>query len=252
MRKTLSIIVSLMLLLPTIAFADGVLSDGWEAAPFDSLIEAKNLVSRQITQLLVHQEVPAEGFSLSGEGLSITDGYTLPAGIWRRSIVIPNAKSFEDKVTLTKGGKNDTISITDATMVTPIQVSGGIDVDYAVIETAGSWSITYTPIAAEGTIDAEGDGGFVGDFFVCSKPTIVTISAKSGYSSLTNFQVYLYTLNTSGRLSSEYGAELMVNELMSSGDAETFQAIIKPEDNVAAYLWVVSTDDGVVWSITAK
>ena len=252
MKRWIASVLTACFLLPGAAMADGVLSDGWQEASLDALLDAKASMNQQITKLITRQAVSSEGFTLSGEGLSVTDGYTLPAGLWRRVIKIPNMESYRDKVTFTKGGSNDTITIKDATTATPLQSSSATEFDYAVIETDRAWSITYEPIGTDGTISVSGNGGMVSDSFACTKPTVVSIEAKSSYPYSSNFFVNLYTISKSGTLCSEYRCELMANELVKSGDSVSVKAIIKPDDSYIAYLWVVETDDGVAWSITAK
>lgn len=252
MKRWIASVLTACFLLPGAAMAEGVLADGWQEASLDALLDAKATMNQQITKLITRQEVPSEGVTLSGEGLSVTDGYTLPAGLWRRIIKIPNMKSYEDQVTFTKGGSNDTITISDATTATPLQSSSATEVDYAVVETGGAWSITYEPIGTDGTISVSGNGGMVSDSFTCTKPTVVLIEAKSRHPSSSYFGVRLYTISKSGTLCSKYGSELMASEGLESGDSISVKAIIKPDDSYIAYLWVVETDDGVEWSITAK
>lgn len=248
MKKFLSIALMLCLLLPCCASAEGMLADGWEDTSLDALLDVKQAVSTRITQLIVHQDVPAEGITLSGEGMDITDGYTIPAGLWRRTITAKQAK-YEDKVTLSINGKNTTIDIDDGIVSEPISLSAPRSVDYAVVETDSAWSINYTPIMSDGSISVSGDGGFVSDFFTCTKPTMVNIDVKNGSDSLTYLNVCLYTISNSGYFSR---SETIVSELVSSGDSATYKAIVKPEDKIAAYLWVIECDAGVEWSITAK
>lgn len=252
MKKLISLAAAALLAFPCAAFADGVLVDDWSSASVDELVKAKSKISAQVAQLLVHQEVPAEGFTLSGEGMDITDAYTLPNGYWRRLIKIPNAKVYGDQVTISIAGKNNVIKISDAVTAEPLRANGALNIDYAVVETDGSWEIEYTPITADGTLEASGDGGFVSNFFTCTKPTKVTFSVNNGYSYLTSFKVNLYYMSNSGYLCSEFESEKVLNELVDSGAQKTFTAIIKPEDKKAAYLWVIACDTGVEWSITAK
>ncbi len=247
MKKLLSLALALCLLLPCVASAE----DALENASLDELLAAKQLISNRITQLIVRQEGTAEGFTLSGEGMDITDGYTIPAGLWRRTITARQAE-FEDKVTLSIGGKNTTIKIDDGIVSLPITLSSPRSVDYAVVETDSAWSISYTPISGDGSIDVSGDGGFVSDCFPCTKPTMVNIGIKNDTDTSTYLSVRLYTISASGYLSSEYDSELMVSDVVDSGASTTYKAIIKPEDRIAAYLWVIVCDAGVEWSIKAK
>lgn len=252
MKRWIASVLTACFLLSGAAMADGVLSDGWQDASLDALLDAKASMNQQITKLITRQAVPSEGFTLSGEGLSVTDGYTLPAGLWRRVIKIPNMKSYRDKVTFTKGGSNDTITISDETTATPLQSSGATEVDYAVIETDGAWSITYEPIGNDGTISVSGNGGMVSDSFACTKPTVVSIEVKNNRSFSSYLSIRMYTISQSGTLCNEYRSEQMVSQSIDSGSSISVKAIIKPDDSYIAYLWVVEVDDGVEWSITAQ
>lgn len=250
MKKLTAVIAAI--LLPVVALADGILVDGWTSAPIDNLVDAKARISAQVSQLLVRQEEPAEGFTLSGEGMDITDAYAVPDGYWRRLINIPKAKAYGDQVTFSIAGRNNVIKISDAVTAEPFRANGSINVDYAVIETDGNWEIEYTPITADGTLEVGGEGGHVSNFFTCTNPTKVTFSVKNCYSNLTTFKVNLYYLSNSGYLCSEFESEKVLSELVDPGTQKTFAAIIKPEDKKAAYLWVIACDAGVEWSITTE
>lgn len=252
MKKLFVLLVAVVIVLPAIALSEGVFTDGWLDASLDDLLKAKNALNQQIAKAMFHQEAPAAGFTIEGEGTDIADGFTLSEGLWRRTFSVPNAVMYEDKITLSKGGKNETVDISDAVIVVPVQSKGQTDVDYVMVETDSSWCISYEPIGMDGTLEASGDGGFVGNCFACTVPTIVEIEAKNGHGNLTNFQVRLYSVSSRGTLSSEYGSELMLNELIGTGESASYRAIIKPEDDIVAYLWSVETDQGVTWSISAK
>lgn len=253
MKRLLALFVALAVALPFCACAESVLSDGWHDASLNELFEAKEAINQQIAKMMVHQGVPADGFFIDGEGTDIIDGFTLPAGLWRRVFFVPDAASYGDKITLSKDGTNSTVTLSSAVTATPIQCKAPTDVDYMMIETNSKWAISYEPIGMDGTMDASGEGGYVGDCFVCAKPTIVSIEVKNSSNILSNFTVRLYTISDKGVLSSEwFGSEIMANELLSKGDSMSVKAIIKPEDDITAYLWCVSTDQGVTWSITAE
>jgi hypothetical protein len=251
MKRWIASVLTACFLLPGAAMAEGVLADGWQEASTDALVDAKTAISRQIATNLANAACDAEGMTISGSGLDITDTYTLPQGIWRRVITAPTA-DYDDIVTFTVNSENEKVKIDDRIVAMPVRADSpdGLIVDYACIETDSDWTISYTPITMDGTIEASGNGGYVSNFFTCTKPTKVTFNCKlrEGYSTL--FDVKLYPITNSGFFSI-YSSEKLVHEWVESTGSE-FTGIIKPEDKYAAYLLVISCDQNVEWSITAK
>ena len=248
MKRWIASVLTACFLLPGAAMAEGVLSDGWQEASTDALADAKTAISRQIAANLASAACGEEGMTLSGSGLDITDTYTLPAGLWRRVITAPTAK-YDDIVTFTVNGKNEKADIGRKIVAEPVALSASTIVDYACVETDSDWSISYTPITMDGTIECSGNGGYVSDFFVCTKPQKVTLSFQVVDASSSYIGVKLYGISNSGYFSR---IETVVNDVVFNNDPNTYTAIIKPEDKYAAYLWAIECDKGVAWSITAK
>lgn len=125
-------------------------------------------------------------------------------------------------------------------------IKGQQTIPMIMVESEKDWFIDVSPL---GTIDSpyiSGQGSYTSDLFVAVPPTIVTITIedKKGYSNYTD--INLYYVDKAGEVHIE---DWVAQKKYSS---QRFDYIIKPNNEAAAWFWVIDCSDHVKWSITAK
>lgn len=240
MNKILSILVALLICLPSVALAD-VLADGWQDASMDELLEAQQDISGRISELRSAEAADVDSVELAGSGTDIVS-----------EVVIPFAPA---RITITGSGTFKLSGGTDTTFA-----SKGYQQDSLVksgtyqllVESEGDWTFTAEPIIAGGTLPLSGSGSFVSDFIEIPQAMIVTLAGEPGAmeSSLSNFIVHL---NHEYENLDLWGYDVLSNELFTKS-TEPFSAdvILQPVDGRTEYFISVTCDPGVEWSIAPK
>ncbi len=247
MKKLLAIALMLCLFLPCCASAEGVLVDGWENASLDELMDARDALAKAIAQKRVQpaQETPV---TFSGSGVTITDGFTLAAGVWCRWINYSDLSySLSPKVTESVNGKNDLIYL-PRPEVEVFQLSSNTTYDYLAVEIDCDWSIEYIPLDYHGTLDLSGSTSAV-SCFTCTRPTLVTVTASRHGMDRGYYGLHLLAISKDGRLR-EVDSTAFGN--LEEGESVSVDAIINPSTDIEFFLWQMVCDAGVEWSITAK
>lgn len=244
MKKMLSILVALVMM-PCAALSDGVLMDGWQQADMDELIAARAELDRQIAQMSVVDT--ADGMlSFSGTGVTILDGFTLPAGIWYRKVTYSDRSYWHSpKLTESVNNKTDLIYF-HRPEVKVFQCTEETAFDYLSVEIDCDWTIDYIPLDAPSSIECSGEACMVRSF-VCNRPTKITLTASRHNMDHGYYGLNLLAVDKWGRLKHiAYTGSGNLEE----GETAVVDAIVSPSDDIDFFIWQMVCDEGVSWSIT--
>jgi len=247
MKRWIASVLTACFLMPGAAMADGVLSDGWQEASTDALLNARTQISNQLRKSTISNP-SAEAVSFSGEGMKILDSFTLDAGVWCRWVTLDkNDYFYKTQIIESSNGKTDKVYLYRSE-VELLQFSEAHTFDYVSVEIEPGWTIEYRPLDYNGTLELSGDSCAV-SCFTCDKPTVVTVTAARHNMETGYYGINLYSINSRGKLSH---VDYTASDNLEEGEEITKQAIISPSDDVVCYIWEVVCDKGVAWSITAK
>lgn len=220
MKKAISLLFALFVLLPAAAFA---------AEPFE-------------TQ------------SFSGNGLAVLETAALPRGLYRISL------SEGENVTVSsyQASANPPMQ-TIATLTWPLAaafVQGPVTAESFIVETEGAWALSISALAEGGSIGAEGAGCFIGDLFTVSAPKAISVKAgyfdpslTSGYTARSSFSVTLHTVDLDGSVTEK---ELFVGMMSTGAEPFTFDYLLLPNDTVSGYFWDIQCEPHMSWSVLVK
>lgn len=241
LKRFFLFLLSLVLFTPA-ALADTITID-LDIATTEELQAALDAISARLTEIRT-SGLPASGdkFSLTGKGTQLLEGIDLcysPARLFVKS-------SEEIKVTLCSDDRNRTY---DGRNNSDYQFAYVIDkqqtISTIIVETQGEWALELSPIEPTEQIAANGSGSSITDYFYVTPPRIVSISFSDGrYGGHTD--IYLYKIHANNSVSYD---EWMWQDIVFD---ETFEYVIKPEDNVKAYFIRICCPHDTQWEITAK
>lgn len=246
MKKLIALAAAAMLAMPGAAFAD-VLADGWQNATLDELKAARAALDQQIQDMAL-QEAAQGTVTFEGEGVTILDGFTLPAGVWYRKV------NYSDRDYMTSEKMTESINGTAKTIyfnrpeVAVFLLTGETTFDYLSVEIGCDWTIEYIPIADLGGMAADGSSCLVSSF-TCTKPTKVTATASRSGMDRGYYGISLYALTNRNKL--EHVAYIASGNL-EEGQTAVTDAIVSPSNDYQFFIWQVVCDEGVQWSITMQ
>lgn len=246
MKKILSTIAALAMM-PCVALSDGILAEGWQQASMDDLIAARAELDRQIAQL--SEVATADGMlSFSGTGVTILDGFALPAGIWYRKVTYSD-RSYRLSPKLTESVNNKTNPIYfQRPEVKVFQCTEETAFDYLSVEIDCDWTIDYIPLDAPSSIECSGESCMVRSF-VCNRPTKITLTASRHNMDRGFYGLDLFSVDKRGRLKHiAYTGSGNLEE----GETAVVEAIVNPSDDIDLFIWQMVCDAGVSWSISCK
>ncbi len=141
MRKILALLVALVLVMPGMAMADGVLADGWQDADLSALLDARAALDHQIMQLQT-QTATADAMIFTGNGKAVVEGFTLPVGAWAFLVQLPVAAT--GSTTISECGKifTDRHFTPYASYAHAAHYPKGMTIDYIAMDYPGAWQLS--------------------------------------------------------------------------------------------------------------
>lgn len=249
--KRLFALFFLMTTSMSIACAEKISVD-LETSSVDELTAARDKISARLTDIYTTALSDAEEGNdvrrvITGSGTKILDGFDVT--VLSRFV----ASCDEDtRVTWYTDG-NDMPSTYGEYGESQSSYAALIDkptkITSIMVESQGNWEFEFSPIWAMGGPDVSGSGSYITDTFTVNPPCIVSITLTNTGKSLSNLcSISLRSIRTDGNL----GYESMIDWGTRISGTQTFDVIIKPDNNVVSYFWSISCSDDVEWSITAK
>lgn len=243
MKKAICIILMIVLALPCVASAD-VLSDGWEDAGLDALLDAQELIAQRIEVVKLEEAFEKGSIYLSGSGTTIVSEIVSVKTIPARIVVRGQAK-----VSLLDGVHDRTYN-TDKDNEYAYVI--GYEGDYQVlVEGKGEWEISIEPVKYGGDVNMRGTGPFVSDFFDFDGPIIVQcvmdMTKADTYGDRMSVRMGRQYENIDG-----WCYDYIIEEKYYSNSRVEEDGIINNVGNQTQYFWIVDVPEGVEWSITAK
>lgn len=193
----------------------------------------------------------SDAYTLEGKGTQIIENVDLMQLVAEFGLTwFPcrmNAQSTEEiKVTLYTGDKNRSYSGSNSSSYKfSYLVDNPADVKTLFVETQGEWTLEFSALGAMPVLDASGTGAYITDIFLATPPCVVSIEFKNGlYGGYT--YIDLYKIHSDFSISSE---QWMWQDIVSE---ETFDYIIKPEDEVKGYFLRIACPHDTQWRISEK
>ena len=245
MKKALSILLVLMLLLPIAALADPITIDP-ATATRDELLAAQSAIQDALASLdkaegPAVQPASEDAIVITGTGTNIYSDIEVPFAPAR--IILNTGENME--VTLTGNDYEYTMYGAGSTVCPTVNTLT------VLAEGSEDWTLTISPIVDGGKLEASGTGPYISDFFTLEKPFIAKISvdaSKAQYTYGDSFDVYLECVEEDGYI---YNDSLLF-EYVSKSDTLSKDVIIKPAQNISKYFIVVDCDPGVAWTVASK
>lgn len=241
MKKFLVFLLALLLLTPSV-FADTVTVD-LDTATAEELQVARDAIDARLAEVRA-SDLPAAGdkFTITGKGTQILEGVDLcysPARLFVKS-------SEEIKVTLCSDGRNSTYDgINSSRYQFAYVLQKQQSISSIIVETQGEWLLELSPIEMTEQLPTNGMGSHVTNCFSVVPPSIISITFNDGrYGGYTYISLYKIYANNS--ISYD---QWMQQDIVSD---ETFDYVIKPEENVKAYFIRISCPHDTQWEIKAK
>lgn len=243
MKKLLSCILALLLILPAAASAD-VLAPDWQTAALDDLLAAQTLLANEISARRAADAPLADKIELAGTGTSILSDIQVSSSPVR----VIFSSDTEAKLTLS-GGVYDHVYRNDKAGCT-IQLLDDVATYSAMVEGAGGWSLVIEPIMPGEKLPYSGQGEAVSDFFDVSAPMIVVVSWDASESQSWAESLYVRLNHQYSNISS-WDSDRLVGEfpIEKTGSMEV---ILKPTKGRSEYCFSVETGADVKWSIAPK
>lgn len=243
MKKLLSCILTLLLILPAAASAD-VLAPDWQTAALDDLLAAQTLLANEISARRAADQPAADKIELSGTGTSILTDIMVSSSPVRVSF----SSDTEAKLTLS-GGEYDHVYHNNKAGCT-IQLLDDAANYSAMVEGAGGWSLVIEPIMPGGKLPYSGQGEAVSDFFDLSAPMIVVVSWDASESQSWAESLYVRLNHQYSNISS-WDSDRLVGEFPIE-KIGSMEVILKPTKGRSEYCISVETGADVKWSIAPK
>lgn len=245
MKRILAMIL-VLLAITGCAFADTISVD-LNSATEEELKIARDAIDAKLMEIrLANATTLDDTYLIKGNGTQILNSFELTAPISRFVATCDK----DTKVTLYIDGKDspntygeygESQSSYSSYFVNPHTITS------MMVESQGNWEFDFSPLVMMDSPYTSGTGSYVTDMFTVSPPCIVTFSFRtSRYSQLCS--VVLHSIDTNGKI----GYESVIPWGTYVSDSDSFDIIIKPEPNIAAYFWEISCSADVDWKISAK
>ena len=241
MFKRIIVFLLSMLLIVPVASADTIAID-LETATADELQAARDAINKRLAEILASDLTAAnEALLLKGNGTQLLEGIKLnysPARLFVKSTAEVKVTLCSDDRNYSYDGSNNS-SYQFAYVIENQQSFSSI-----IVETQGEWTLELSPIGFTDQLSASGSGSFITDCFSVTPPSVVSIEFDAGwyggYSSIYLNKIY------DDYISSE---TWMWQDIVSD---ESFDYIIKPEQNVKSYFIQIHCPHDTQWEITIK
>ena len=242
MKKIIALFCSIFLLtLPGFPIASAESTVDLQSMSTDELTALRDAITVELRQRAeaASTDTDASSFVLSGSGTQILDGIELTAPISRFVV------TCDDAIKVTYFSDGDSRSYDDFRCFVNC-IEKPISISSLMIESKGNWTVDLSPINEMNGTYASGTGPYITDTFTTSPPTIVTITYEQhkygGY-----IWVYLKKIMEDGSVRTETAIDQAL-----IGDLTAYDVIIKPEENVRAYFWMIDCPLDTKWSIAEK
>lgn len=246
MTKILALIAALIMIMPGMTLADGVLTDGWKDADLGTLLDARTELDRRIMQLQT-QTTTSGTMTFTGNGKAVIDGFTLSAGAWAFLVQQPEAAT--GTTTISEGGKifTDRHFTPYASYAHAAHYPKGMAIDYITMDYPDTWQLTVVPIMEVASADFSAVGSGVSGFFLPTSAQLVTATTAAGCDGY--FSLYVLEAN---KYRTSPGGRLVSHGTMTAGAVQTDSYLLTPDKDVHGYVWVMNSPDSFAWSIKVE
>ena len=243
MKKLVLCLLVFSLLFSPTAIADVVTID-LDDATVEELKAARDSIDKRLNEAwLANAPAVDDSFIITGKGTQILKGVDMAENVSR----IVATCDDDIKVTYYTDSNSRTYNGSfQSAMCFADCVSQPLSISSIMVETSGNWTIDLSPIKTMPSPFVSGIGACVSDSFTVTPPCIVHITLTRGLYGGYN-HVSLWKIHTNGRTS----AETMLDNVLFT-DKKEFDVIIKPEEDVSAYFWVINCPVDTTWEITAR
>ena len=241
MLKCFISLFAVLILLSSQVFADTLTVD-LDTATSAELQSALELISTRLNELnALSMPVSNDKFVYTGSGTHVLQGVNTSFSPIRMV-----AQSTSDiKITLCAGDKTKTY---DGGNSSRYQFSHWINEQFIssiIVETQGEWCLEFSPILSTMETHITGNGSIITECFAVTPPQLVTISFDDGlYGGYT--YIDLYKIHDNGFITSE---EWLWQDIVQN---ESFDYIIKPENNILAYFIGIRCPHDTNWDISIQ
>lgn len=243
MKKLLALCLCLTLCLPAAALAD-VLADGWQEATLEELQAAQQSVADRISELRAAETPAGDAVELSGNGVAILSDVAVEQAPARVTV------TGTVKATFTGGSYDHSFNVWKNESTCEVLTEPAT---YEVlVEGEGDWSIRVEPLKDGGTLELEGTGPYVSDFFELPGSTIVHCVMDASNSDEWSASLYIKLGHQFGNISAWDTDSVVGDSLFSAPLKLEGDGIIKPVKGRTQYYWLIDVPVGAQWAISLK